>query len=148
PGRRGHQPTPGCPQSGFSTESRALRPGASPTTCPTDCRVDQPAARAGGERVGATLIYAGRCLKVVDKFRYAAGPRVSEVARLKASEIARSCGFIWVRAGKGRKAPKPLLPPNLLELLQIYFRGKPPKECLSPGAHPDQPIPTKPFFLP
>ncbi len=33
------------------------------------CRVDQPAARAGGEPIGATLIYAGRYLKVVDKFR-------------------------------------------------------------------------------
>src|SRR5690349_13985732 len=32
--------------------------------------MDQPAAPAGGERTGATLIYAGRCLKVIDKFRF------------------------------------------------------------------------------
>jgi hypothetical protein len=31
--------------------------------------MDQPAARSGGERRRSTLIYAGRCLKVVDKFR-------------------------------------------------------------------------------
>jgi uncharacterized protein (TIGR03437 family) len=31
--------------------------------------MDQPAGRPGGERTGATLIYAGRCLKVIDKFR-------------------------------------------------------------------------------
>jgi hypothetical protein len=31
--------------------------------------VDQSAARADGERTGATLNYAGRCLKVIDKFR-------------------------------------------------------------------------------
>jgi site-specific recombinase XerD len=34
---------------------------------------------------------------------YAAGPRVSEVARLKASDIDSDRGVIWVRGGKGRK---------------------------------------------
>lgn len=49
-----------------------LRPGVPPATGGTayGC-MDQPAARVGGERRGATLIYAGRCLKVVDKFRHA-----------------------------------------------------------------------------
>ena len=78
---------------------------------------------------------------------YAAGPRVSEVAKLKASDIDSDRGVIWVRGGKGRKDRQTLLPPKLLELLRIYFRWKHPKEWLFPGAHPDQPISTKAIFI-
>ncbi len=68
-GRRSHQPTPSYPQPGFRTESRTLRPGASPTTGTAYRRVDQSAARAGGNLTGPTLIHTGRCLKVIDKFQ-------------------------------------------------------------------------------
>src|ERR1700724_334093 len=47
--------------------------GASQTAGHTDGGLGQPAARAGGERAGATPIYAGRRLKVVDKFRIVKG---------------------------------------------------------------------------
>jgi len=78
---------------------------------------------------------------------YAAGPRVSEIAALKPSDIDSGRGVIWIRAGKGRKDRQTLLPPKLLELLRIYFRWKRPKEWLFPGAKPDQPISTKSIFL-
>jgi integrase/recombinase XerD len=78
---------------------------------------------------------------------YAAGPRVSEVATLKPSDIDSGRGVIWIRGGKGRKDRQVLLPPKLLELLRVYFRWKRPKEWLFPGAHPDQPISTKAIFL-
>jgi integrase/recombinase XerD len=78
---------------------------------------------------------------------YAAGPRVSEIATLKPSDIDGGRGVIWIRAGKGRKDRQTLLPPKLLELLRIYFRWKRPKEWLFPGAKPDQPISTKSIFL-
>ena len=78
---------------------------------------------------------------------YAAGPRVSEVATLKPSDIDSGRGVIWIRGGKGRKDRQVLLPPKLLELLRIYFRWKRPKEWLFPGGKPDQPISTKSIFL-
>src|SRR5260370_5999370 len=78
---------------------------------------------------------------------YAAGPRVSEIATLKPSDIDSGRGVIWIRAGKGRKDRQTLLPPKLLELLRIYFRWKRPKEWLFPGAKPDHPISTKSIFL-
>lgn len=75
------------------------------------------------------------------------GPRVSEVATLKVSDIDSGRGVIWIRAGKGRKDRQTLLPPKLLELLRSYFRWKRPKEWLFPGGNPDQPISTKSIFL-
>jgi integrase/recombinase XerD len=78
---------------------------------------------------------------------YAAGPRVSEVATLKPSDIDSGRGVIWIRGGKGRKDRQVLLPPKLLELLRVYFRWKRPKEWLFPGGKPDQPISTKSIFL-
>src|SRR5260370_21825390 len=74
---------------------------------------------------------------------YAAGPRVSEIATLKPSDIDSGRGVIWIRAGTGRKDRQTLLPPNLLEVLRIYFRWKRPKEWLFPRAKPAHPIPTK-----
>src|SRR5713226_1552526 len=78
---------------------------------------------------------------------YAAGPRVSEVATLTASDIDSGRGVIWIRGGKGRKDRQVLLPPKLLELLRVYFRWKRPKQWLFPGGTPDQPISTKSIFL-
>jgi transposase InsO family protein len=80
PGRPDHRPTSGRPQPGLPTKSRTLRPGPSQATRPAHMCLDQSAARAGGERRGATLIYAGTCLKVVDKFRRGSGcPDISDL---------------------------------------------------------------------
>ena len=71
---------------------------------------------------------------------YAAGPRISEVAKLKVADIDSSRNVIWIRGGKGRKDRQSLLSPRLLELLRAYFRWKQPTEWLFPGQKPGQPI--------
>lgn len=71
---------------------------------------------------------------------YAAGPRISEVAKLKVADIDSSRNAIWIRGGKGRKDRQSLLSPRLLELLRAYFRWKQPTEWLFPGQKPGQPI--------
>jgi integrase/recombinase XerD len=78
---------------------------------------------------------------------YAAGPRVSEVARLQAGDIDSTRNVIWIRAGKGHKDRQTLLPPRLLELLRSYWRCKRPSQWLFPGSRPDQPISVKAIFL-
>ena len=77
---------------------------------------------------------------------YAAGPRISEVAKLKVSDIDSSRNVIWIRGGKGRKDRQVLLPPRLLELLRVYFRWKKPEEWLFPGGVPGQPICSNSIF--
>jgi integrase/recombinase XerD len=71
---------------------------------------------------------------------YAAGPRVSEVAHLKVSDIDSGRNVIWIRGGKGRKDRQTLLSPKLLELLRCYFRWRRPKDWLFPGEKPGRPI--------
>ena len=78
---------------------------------------------------------------------YAAGPRVSEVARLKAADIDSARHVIWIRGGKGRKDRQTLLPPRLLDLLRSYWRWKRPDEWLFPSSEPDQPISAKSIYL-
>jgi site-specific recombinase XerD len=78
---------------------------------------------------------------------YAAGPRVSEVARLQAGDIDSARHVLWIRAGKGRKDRQTLLPPRLLELLRSYWRWKRPGQWLFPSSQPDQPISVKAIFL-
>lgn len=77
---------------------------------------------------------------------YAAGTRISEVAKLQVPDIDSGRGVIWVRGGKGRKDRQVLLPPKLLELLRVYFRWKRPKEWLFPGGKPGQPISCESIF--
>jgi integrase/recombinase XerD len=71
---------------------------------------------------------------------YAAGPRISEVAKLKVSDIDSRRNVIWIRGGKGHKDRQILLPPKLLELLRVYWRSKRPKDWLFPGGKPGRPI--------
>lgn len=78
---------------------------------------------------------------------YAAGPRVSEVAKLKVCNIDSGRNAIWIRGGKGRKDRQTLLPPKLLELLRFYWQWKRPKDWLFPGGTPGQPISCKAIFL-
>ena len=77
---------------------------------------------------------------------YAAGTRISEVAKLQVPDIDSGRGVIWVRGGKGRKDRQVLLPPKLLELLRVYFRWKRPKEWLFPGGKPGKPISCESIF--
>ena len=63
---------------------------------------------------------------------YAAGPRISEVAKLKVADIDSSRNAIWIRGGKGRKDRQSLLSPRLLELLRAYFRWKRPTRVALP----------------
>jgi integrase/recombinase XerD len=77
---------------------------------------------------------------------YAAGPRVSELASLKAGDIDSSRGVIWIRDGKGRKDRQTLLPPKLLELLRVYYRWKQPKDWLFPGEKPGSHISRESIF--
>src|SRR5260370_6693231 len=79
--------------------------------------------------------------------RYAAGRRISEVAKLKVADIDSSRNVIWIRGGKGRKDRQNLLPPRLLELLRAYLGWRQPKEWLFPGEKPGQPISCKSIFL-
>jgi integrase/recombinase XerD len=78
---------------------------------------------------------------------YAAGPRVSEVSRLKVPDIDSGRGVIWIRGGKGHKDRQTLLPPKLLELLRVYYRWKRPQDWLFPGEKPGQPITSKSIYL-
>ena len=78
---------------------------------------------------------------------YAAGPRVSEVARLKVGDIDSARHVLWIRGGKGHKDRQTLLPPRLLELLRSYWRETHPGEWMFPGGQPDRPISVKSIFL-
>lgn len=72
---------------------------------------------------------------------YAAGLRVSEVARLKTSDIDSQRGLIRVCDGKGRKDRYVMLSPKLLAYLREYWRVvHPPTDYLFPGASPEKPI--------
>lgn len=78
---------------------------------------------------------------------YAAGPRVSEVAKLRRGDIDSARHVLWIRGGKGRKDRQTLLPPRLLELLRSYWRWKRPGQWLFPSDQPDRPISVKSIYL-
>jgi integrase/recombinase XerD len=78
---------------------------------------------------------------------YGGGLRVSEVARLKVSDLDRERHAIWVRGGKGRKDRQVMLAPPLRELLAEYWRRNHPAVWLFPGDKPDCPISTSGIFL-
>jgi integrase/recombinase XerD len=71
---------------------------------------------------------------------YAAGLRISEAVRLKASAIDSQRMVIRVEQGKGQKDRYVMLSPNLLEILRAYWKAAHPKEWLFPGARPGEPI--------
>jgi site-specific recombinase XerD len=73
---------------------------------------------------------------------YAAGLRVSEVTRLRASDIDGARMVIRVRSGKGRKDRYVMLSPRLLEILRAYWKAARPDDFLFPGAAPDRPLTT------
>lgn len=77
---------------------------------------------------------------------YGAGLRVSEVARLKVSDVDRERRVIWVRGGKGHKDRQVMLAEPLREILVAYWRWKRPTAWLFPGKNPDSPIATNSVF--
>ena len=77
---------------------------------------------------------------------YGAGLRVSEVAKLRVSDLDRERRVIWVRGGKGRKDRQVMLAEPLREVLAAYWRWKRPAEWMFPGKKPDCPIGTNSVF--
>ncbi len=64
---------------------------------------------------------------------YAAGLRISEAVRLKASSLDKQRMVIRVTQGKGRKDRYVMLSPKLLDTLRDYWRIVRPNEWLFPG---------------
>jgi integrase/recombinase XerD len=72
---------------------------------------------------------------------YGAGLRRAEVRTLKISDIDIQRMVIHVREGKGRVPREVTLSPKLLELFQVYWRWREPKDWLFPSArYTDRPI--------
>lgn len=71
---------------------------------------------------------------------YAAGLRISEAVRLKATVIDSQRMVIRVEQGKGHKDRYVMLSPKLLEILRSYWMTVRPKDWLFPGRIPGQPI--------
>ncbi len=71
---------------------------------------------------------------------YAAGLRVSEVVRLRVSDIDSARMTIRVEQGKGSKDRYTILSPRLLDELRRYWKLQQPKEWLFPGAKPSRPL--------
>ena len=64
---------------------------------------------------------------------YAAGLRVSEVVRLKVTDIDSQRMVLHIRCSKGRKDRLVPLSPLLLQYLRCYWRNHRPKDWLFPG---------------
>ncbi len=110
----------------------SIVPARQPQTLPVVLSADEVAwffAAIGNFKHRAILITA-----------YAAGLRVSEVARLRVEDIDSQRMVIRVRQGKGQKDRYVMLSPRLLEILRTYWKAERPRGFLFPGATPDQPI--------
>jgi site-specific recombinase XerD len=73
---------------------------------------------------------------------YAAGLRVSEVTRLKITDIDSQRMMLRIEQGKGQKDRYVMLSPQLLEILRAYWKATRPTKWLFPGDHPSRPITT------
>ena len=71
---------------------------------------------------------------------YSAGLRVSEVSRLKVSDIDSGRMMIRVNDGKGMKDRYTLLGERNLEILRLYYRKYRPSEWLFPGKILSEPV--------
>jgi site-specific recombinase XerD len=74
---------------------------------------------------------------------YAAGLRISEVARLQVEDIDSKRMVIRIRQSKGHKDRYVMLSPRLLKLLRIYWKAAHPQEWLFAGRHGEGPISTR-----
>ena len=71
---------------------------------------------------------------------YGAGPRVSEVANLKVSDIDSQRMTLRVEQGKGQRDRYVMLSPQLLELLREWWRAARRQVWLFPGQNPVNPM--------
>ena len=71
---------------------------------------------------------------------YGAGPRVSEVANLKVSDIDSQRMTLRVEQGKGQRDRYVMLSPQLLELLRDWWQAARPQVWLFPGQNPINPM--------
>jgi len=71
---------------------------------------------------------------------YAAGLRISEVTRLKLTDIDSQRMMLRVEQGKGQKDRYVMLSPQLLEILRAYWKVTHPTVWLFPGDIPGRPI--------
>lgn len=74
---------------------------------------------------------------------YSAGLRVSEVVRLRPTDLHPDRGLLLVRGGKGRKDRYTLLSQTALEAVRLYMQEQHPRGWLFPGQRPDRPISTR-----
>jgi site-specific recombinase XerD len=71
---------------------------------------------------------------------YAGGLRISEVLRLKFSDIDRNRMTIRIEQGKGQKDRYVMLSPKLLTILDTYYKNERPAIWLFPGQDHNQPL--------
>jgi site-specific recombinase XerD len=71
---------------------------------------------------------------------YAAGLRLSEVARLRLEDIDTARMVLHVRQGKGHKDRDVMRSPRLLTVLREYWAIYRPRPYLFPGRQPDRPV--------
>lgn len=71
---------------------------------------------------------------------YAGGLRISEVTRLKLSDIDSQRMVLRIEQGTGRVDRHVMLSPRLLEILRSSWKTGRPQYWLFPGRFPDQPI--------
>jgi len=71
---------------------------------------------------------------------YAAGLRISEVTRLKITDVDSQRMMLRIEQAKGQKDRYVMLSPQLLEILRVYWKATRPKEWLFPGDIPTRPI--------
>lgn len=69
---------------------------------------------------------------------YGAGLRVSEVVRLKITDIDSQRQLIRVEQGKGKKDRYAMLSERLLKVLQAWWRIERSRDWLFPGSRPDR----------
>jgi integrase/recombinase XerD len=74
--------------------------------------------------------------RVLMQTAYAAGLRLSEVVRLRVTDIDSRRMLVWVRQGKGGKDRCVPLSPRLLALLRAYWQQYRPTTWLFPGGTP------------
>ncbi|MGL4963589.1 MAG: tyrosine-type recombinase/integrase [Inquilinus sp.] len=74
---------------------------------------------------------------------YGRGLRASEIVHLKVSDIDSARILVRVEYGKGRKDRYVMLSPDLLELLQAWWREARPRGWLFSGREPAQPLSTR-----
>jgi site-specific recombinase XerD len=67
---------------------------------------------------------------------YGAGLRVSEVVRLKITDIDSARGLLRVEQGKGRRDRYAMLSPRLLKVMRAWWKVEQPKDWLFPGSKP------------